>query len=306
MIITSLANPRVKEAARLRDRRGREQQGRFLIDGARELDRALDARIELIDVFTCPELCKSDDARRVLERLGPAADARFSPDSRPAADARPTAARPTPARSQPAQPRQSPPPPAHASRGPTVWTVTPEVFEKLAFGERIEGVVATAATPRRSLSDLQLPADPLVLVLDGIEKPGNLGAILRSADGAGVSAVIVCGGTDPYNPNAVRASMGTVFALQVCSAPSLATLDFLRVRRMRIWTARVDAPLDYTDAPLTGPTAIVLGAEAQGLGDVWHGKDVSAVRLPMRGIADSLNVSVAAAVLCYEALRQRK
>jgi TrmH family RNA methyltransferase len=187
-----------------------------------------------------------------------------------------------------------------------VWHVTPQVFAKLAFGERAEGVVAVAVAREKSLAEMTLPASPLVAVLAGVEKPGNIGAVLRSADGAGIDALIVVdGGTDLYNPNTIRASLGTIFNIPVCVAAADETLDWLRAHGMRIFAARLDAALDYTTANFTGPTAIVLGSEAAGLDAVWSADDVVPIRLPMLCIADSLNVSASAAVLFYEALRQR-
>lgn len=261
--ITSLDNARVKYAVRLHDRRWREREGRIRVDGARELLRAIQARVRLVTVFVCEPLCQSDDARRVLAAL-------------PAC-------------------------------GCEILHVSEPVFAKLAFGERCEGVLGVAATPQRTLSDLTLSPDPLVAVLEGVEKPGNLGAVLRSADAAGVSALIVADArTDLYNPNAIRASLGTIFALPVCEATATDTLAWLRARGLAIYAARVDGSLLYTQADYRGPSAIVLGSEAEGLSDLWRGEEITPVRLPMLGAADSLNVSAAAAVLFYEALRQRR
>ena len=177
---------------------------------------------------------------------------------------------------------------------------------KLAFGDRHEGIVAVIRAPSQALDALQLPAAPLVVVVDGVEKPGNLGAVLRSADGAGADAVIAASPrTDLANPNVIRASAGTVFALPTAAAPTDDVLAFLRERGIRPIAARVDATRPYTDADLTGAVAIVLGTEAEGLGPAWSGGDIETVRLPMHGIADSLNVSVTAAILLYEARRQR-
>jgi TrmH family RNA methyltransferase len=145
-----------------------------------------------------------------------------------------------------------------------------------------------------------------VAVVESIEKPGNLGAVLRSADAAGVSAVVATGGgTDIFNPNVIRASLGTVFTLPVRSASSDDALNWLSEHRLNVFTARVDAPRLYTDVAYTGPTAIVLGSEFAGLSSVWNASGVTAIKLPMRGAADSLNIAAAAAVLFYEALRQR-
>ncbi len=259
--ITSTHNPRVKQAAKLRQRRAREEQGRFVIDGVREVTRAIAAGVHLVEVFVCESLCQSDERRAAVEH-------------------------------------------ARAS-GAELLRVTPAVFEKLAFGERAEGLIAVAETPSKSLADLRLPANPLVAVLEGVEKPGNVGAILRTADGAGVSALIVAdGGTDLFNPNTVRASLGTIFSVPICAAAGNEVRHWLRDQSLQVFTARVDAELDYTQADLTCAAAIVLGSESQGLSAEW-GKDVTPIRVPMLGAADSLNVSAAAAVLLYEARRQR-
>jgi len=143
-------------------------------------------------------------------------------------------------------------------------------------------------------------------VTEDVEKPGNLGAVLRSADGVGADRVIAAGGTDLYNPNVIRASVGTVFTVPVVAATAPAFVEWLRARRIRAVAAIVDAPTLHVDADLTGPLAIVLGSEAVGLSDSWRGAGIEGVRLPMVGAADSLNVSAAAAVLLYEAWRQRR
>jgi RNA methyltransferase, TrmH family len=181
-----------------------------------------------------------------------------------------------------------------------------DAFEKLAYGDRLDGVVAVAETPPRTLDELILPPEPLIGVVEGVEKPGNLGAILRSADGAGVNAVIVADtATDLFNPNIIRASISTVFALPVAVASSGDLLSWLRLRQIAIIAARVDGSVDYTQADYSGAVAIALGSEARGLSDAWGELARESVKLPMSGVADSLNVSATAAVLFYEARRQR-
>jgi TrmH family RNA methyltransferase len=193
-----------------------------------------------------------------------------------------------------------------AATARVVLHVTPEVFAKISFGERAEGTLLVAVAPRRTLDDLRLPENPLVAVVEGIEKPGNFGAVLRSADGAGIAAVIATdGGHDLYNPNAIRASLGAIFTLPVCSAASRETRAWVQSQGLAIYAARPGAGRLYHQADFTRPAAIVLGSEAHGLSDVWSGSDVTAIELPMRGVADSLNISAAAAVLFYEAQRQR-
>ena len=180
------------------------------------------------------------------------------------------------------------------------------VFARLAFGDRAEGLVAVIRAPDLALDRLVVPDEALVVVLEGVEKPGNVGAVLRTADGAGADAVIAASPrTDLTNPNVIRASAGTVFSLSLAAAPTADVLVWLRARGLRIVTTRVDAERVYTEVALGGPLAIVLGAEDRGLTDAWTGPDIEAVRLPMHGVADSLNVSVTAAVLLYEARRQR-
>jgi TrmH family RNA methyltransferase len=260
--ITSRQNPRVKNAVRLRSRRERQRVERFLIDGAREIERALRAGIRCVEAFVCQELCGSAECREAVEALRRA--------------------------------------------DVELLSVSTGVYGKLAFGEREEGVVAVAEAPRRQWADLQLGAQPIVAVLEGLEKPGNVGAILRSADAADVDAVILADArSDLYNPNTIRASLGTVFRSNVLEARTAEAMEWLSSRKLPIIAARPDAKTLYTEVDLRNGAAIVLGSEADGLTDAWQGPHVTAVRLPMLGMADSLNVSTTAAILFYEALRQR-
>ena len=260
--IRSLQNPRVKNAVRLRDRRDRSKQGKILIDGARELGRAIGAGVELLEIFVCEQLCESPEARRLLADI-------------------------------------------HGCDAEVI-EVTEPVFAKLAFGDRAEGVLGVATCPSADLADLWLPKNPLVVVLEGVEKPGNLGAVLRSADAGGVSAVVLADPCcDPFNPNAIRASLGTIFTTPVASAGTDETLNWLALRALQVYAARVDGAVPYTDVDYRRPAAVVLGSEARGLSDAWTTELVTSISLPMLGVADSLNVSATAAVLVYEALRQR-
>jgi TrmH family RNA methyltransferase len=191
--------------------------------------------------------------------------------------------------------------------GVTTITTSETAFRKVAFGDRGEGIVVVVRQPPHGLADLALPADPLVVVLESVEKPGNLGAALRSADGAGADALIVADPiTDLFNPNAIRASIGTAFSVPVAAGASEEVKAFLAEQTIRVVAARPDATTDYTDVDLTGSVAILLGSEASGLSDAWSGQGVVRVRVPMAGIADSLNVSITSAVLLYEARRQRQ
>jgi RNA methyltransferase, TrmH family len=260
--ITSPTNDRVKAAVRLRDRRARDETGLTIVDGPRELLRALDRGIEVVEAFVCPNLIRSPDADAAIHRL--------------------------------------------AATAVTVREASEAVLAKIAFGDRSDGVVAIVRSPGTELSSLALPPDPLLVVVEGVEKPGNLGAILRTADGAGAHGLIAADArTDLFNPNAIRASLGTIFTISLAAASTTATLDWLSTHAVTPVAARVDAPTSYLEAPLTGPVAIVLGSEAGGLSDAWDDPRVVPVRIPMLGQADSLNVSVAAAILLFEAVRQR-
>lgn len=179
------------------------------------------------------------------------------------------------------------------------------VFEKITYRENPDGVLAVGPLVGKTLAELTLPENPLVLVAEGLEKPGNLGALLRTADGAGADAVIVCdSATDLNNPNVIRASIGTLFYLPVAEASSVETIHFLKERGIKILSAVPDAKAVYSEVDLTGPVAVAVGAEDRGLSELWKtGADLN-VRIPMLGKNDSLNVSVSAAILLYEAVRQ--
>ncbi len=184
--------------------------------------------------------------------------------------------------------------------------VSPAVFEKMAYRENPDGWLAVIPTPRPRLADLTLSTVPLLIVAEAIEKPGNLGAILRSADAAGVDAVIVCDpATDVFNPNVVRSSRGTVFGVPVVEAAGVDALAWLRAHEIAIVAATPQANTIYTEADLRGPVAISVGTEDEGLSQAWLSQANVAVRIPMLGRVNSLNVATAAALLLYEAVRQR-
>lgn len=258
--IESLDNPRVKEAVQLRGRRARRKQGRFLVEGERELALALDAGLAPLHVFA--ERSRITPSGSTTLRLA-------------------------------------------EQRGARVIDVTPAVYAKLALRESSEGMVAVFPIPAVALDELDLPAEPLVLATIGVEKPGNVGALLRSADAFGASALVAEGGTDLWNPNVVRASLGCLFTVPVAAVPPGGLVPWLSARDLRVVAATPDADRLPRDADLSGAVALVLGAEDAGLPpeilEVAHER----VRIPMRGRADSLNVSVSAAVLLYEADRQR-
>lgn len=262
MQITSLQNPRIKAAARLRDRAGRDDQQRIIIDGIREISRAANAGVTIVELYYVADRCGAHHEEALAAAKKSHAD---------------------------------------------LFEVTPPLLDKLAFGQRHEGLVAVAIPPRRSLDDLTLTTDSLVAVVEGAEKPGNLGAILRTADAAGVSAVIAAdGGTDLFNPNAIRASLGAIFTIPYYATTSQSALAWLQKNKFRVYAARVDGTIEYIRADFRGRTALLLGSEARGLTDHWRSPDITPIRLPLLGTVDSLNLSATAAVLFYEALRQRQ
>jgi TrmH family RNA methyltransferase len=184
--------------------------------------------------------------------------------------------------------------------------VSGEVFEKIAVRESTGGLVAIARQKPHGLDGLQLSAQPLLLIVEAVEKPGNLGAILRTADAAGVDAVIICDPqTDFYNPNVVRSSVGCLFTKQIAAATSEETIAWLRKNNIAIYCTYLQASRPYHEIDFTLPSAIVMGTEATGLSDVWVDNSNANIIIPMQGKIDSMNVSTAAAVVVFEARRQR-
>ena len=180
------------------------------------------------------------------------------------------------------------------------------LYDKVAYRGGTEGVIAEMHCTSLSLEHLKLKENPLVVVLESVEKPGNLGAVLRSADAAGVDAVIVCDPlTDMYNPNLIRSSIGAIFTVPVAAASSEDTIKWLKDRGIKIYTAQLQDSEWYYDTDMKGGTAVVMGTEATGLTDVWRKSADAHIKIPMLGRLDSLNVSVSAAILMYEAVRQR-
>lgn len=198
---------------------------------------------------------------------------------------------------------------ALASLPPTVRRneVTAGVYDKIAYRGGTEGVIAEVRSKKILLSDLSLKENPLLVILESVEKPGNLGAVLRSADAAGVDAVIVCDPlTDIYNPNLIRSSIGAVFTVPCVACSTEECIDFLKAKGIQILTAQLQDSNLYYDTDMTCGTAIVMGTEATGLTDAWRKAATRHIRIPMLGQLDSLNVSVSAGILMFEAVRQRE
>ena len=187
-----------------------------------------------------------------------------------------------------------------------VFEVTPDIYGKIAYRGTTEGVVAIIRSRQMTLENLQLPENPLLMILERVEKPGNLGAILRSADAAKADAVIVCDPlTDLYNPNLIRSSIGAIFTVPTVACTSEECIRFLQGHGIQILTAQLQDSHLYYDTDMRKGTAIVMGTEATGLTNQWREAATAHIRIPMLGRLDSLNVSVSAAILLYEAVRQR-
>lgn len=186
------------------------------------------------------------------------------------------------------------------------FEVSRKVYSKIAYRENVDGMVVTAFMQNLKPEDLHLKQNPLILIIESIEKPGNLGAILRTADAAGLDAVIICDlQTDIFNPNVVRSSLGCLFSNQVISCSSAEAISLMKKKGIKIFAAALQNSTLYHNEDFTGGSAFVMGSEADGLTQIWRENADRIIQIPMAGIADSLNVSVSAAVLVFEAVRQR-
>ncbi len=187
------------------------------------------------------------------------------------------------------------------------FAVSADVYAKIAYRGSTEGVVAEVKSRHHTLADLKLSEHPLIVVLESVEKPGNLGAVLRSADAAGADAVIVCDPlTDLYNPNLIRSSLGAIFSVQSAACTSEECIEYLKAKGISILTAQLQDSSLYYETDMKRATAIVIGTESTGLSDAWRLAADAHIRIPMLGKMDSLNASVSAAILLFEAVRQRQ
>ena len=187
-----------------------------------------------------------------------------------------------------------------------VIEISKDIYQKLAYRDTTEGIIAVAKTKSLQLSELKLPENPLILVLEAIEKPGNIGAMLRTADAAKIDAVIIANPkTDLYNPNTVRSSVGCLFTNQIATGASEEVIAFLKQKNIAIYSATLQNATSYHTQNFTAPSALVVGTEATGLSQLWRDEATQNIIIPMQGEIDSMNVSVAAAILIFEAKRQR-
>jgi len=261
--ILSLTNPRIKNILRLQSNsRDRQSQNLFVIEGYREISRAMVSGIEIKEVFVCRELDKQNRSQELISQ-----DSRMQ-----------------------------------------IFEVGKAAFARIAYREGSDGLVALAVPRNIKLNELNLSKNPLILILESVEKPGNLGAIMRTADAAGIDAVIVCDPlTDIYNPNAIRSAVGCIFTRQVATCTSKEAINWLKKNKIKIYAAALIATaLIYHHMDFRGPSAIVMGTEATGLSNEWLEYSDNQIIIPMNGIADSMNVSTSAAVLVFEAIRQRE
>ena len=254
-MITSKSNPKIKNVVKLQKSSERREQNRIIIEGRREIERAVACGFVVDTLFICNDILK--------ESVNIAAN--------------------------------------------YVEDVTLEVFEKIAYREGSDGLLAVAIPKYADLKSFKPKKNPLIIVLETVEKPGNLGAIMRTADAAGVDAVIIADPrTDLYNPNAIRASIGTIFSVPLFACSSEESINWLRENEIKIYCTYLKASIDYLEADFRQGSAIVMGTEATGISDIWVDAADQNLIIPMNGIADSLNVSVTTAIVVFEAIRQRR
>lgn len=260
--ITSAANERIKRTARLRDRADRDAARQVLVEGYREVRRALEGGWRIRELFFCRPLFLGTHEGDLMERC--------------------------------------------RASGADLLDCGEAAFRKLSYRDRPDGLVAVADQRRLALEDLHLPEQPLLLVIEGVEKPGNLGTMLRTADAGGVHAVIVCDPrTDLFNPNTVRSSVGSLFLIPAVTATTEETMAWLVARGIRSYAATPSATRAHFDCDLARGAALVVGSEQYGLSEAWLQGADERILIPMHGRCDSLNVASAATILIFEAARQR-
>lgn len=265
--ITSLQNPGIKQVLKLRERSERDNTGKFLIEGYREILRAVDGVHPIETLYFCRELFLGSNEGSLIDQI--------------------------------------------KNNGTQIIPCEEPVFRKMSYRDRPDGLIAIAIQKHLLLKDLDQKFNkknnPFYVVAEAIEKPGNLGTILRSSDAVGLNGLIVCDRcTDIFNPNVVRASVGTLFTVPVVETSSEETLNWLQNKGIYILAATPSAVHEYTEVDLKKPLAIAVGTEQLGLSKVWMDNADIRVRIPMMGVADSLNVAMATTLLLYEVLRQRK
>jgi len=283
-VISSTQNQKVKNTILLQKPRERRKQNLFLVEGRKEIERAIQAGYTFDRIFVCRELYG--------EGMGPLTEdgVEDSLNSVPGL-----------------KPPNSESGIKHFPETCTIDYVSSKVYDHMAYRGTTEGIIAWVVPKSHELDEIRLSDSPLILVVDAVEKPGNLGAILRTADAAGIDALIISDTrTDVYNPNVIRSSLGAVFSTQVGVGESPAVIDWLMMNKIKIYCTALTASKPYTDINYTVPSAIVMGPEATGLSQAWLERSDQNIIIPMHGIVDSMNVSVSAGIVLFEAIRQRR
>lgn len=296
--VTSAQNPKIRTLLALQEKsRLRREMGLFVVEGRRELEHCIEAGYVIDTIFNCPEISglTSEDVAVLSGGVTGCV---------------PSAAQTPPILADGPLPLTKP----RVATGSnlshpsdlTVVEIPAALYGKVAYRGGTEGLIAEVRCREHSLSSLHLKENPLIIVLESVEKPGNLGAVLRSADAAGADAVIICDPlTDLYNPNLIRSSVGGIFTVPCATATSEEAIAWLKTAGIRIFTAQLQDSEWYYDTDLRRASAIIIGTEATGLTDCWRKAADAHIRIPMLGRLDSLNASVSAAILLYEAVRQR-
>lgn len=259
-VISSPQNPKVKNSILLHKSRERKKQNLFLVEGKKEVKRALQAGFKFTRIFICQDILDMDIHDY------------FKAGSYPI----------------------------------ELYYITPRVYATMAYRKESEGIIGVAIPGDHVLEKIRLSANPLILVVDAVEKPGNLGAILRTADAAGIEALIISDArTDVYNPNVIRSSLGAVFTTQIGVGTVTGVIQWLKERDIKIYCTALTASKPYVDVDFKQPAAIVMGTEADGLSETWLSQSDQNIIIPMHGTVDSMNVSVSAGIVLFEAIRQR-
>lgn len=260
--ITSIHNPRIRNLIILLSKsKERKRQNCFIIEGYREICRAVSSGYQLREVYYCQDLDRKKELNKILNVIPEVA----------------------------------------------LCMVSLSVFEKIAYRGGSDGFLAIAESRLLELEKLQLGKNPLILILESVEKPGNLGAVLRTADAAGLDAVVICDPlTDIYNPNIIRSSLGCIFTVQVAVSGSDEVMHWMKSINITAYASVLSSCDSYFDKDYRQGTAFIMGTESEGLSDRWLKYTTEHIKIPMYGLADSLNVSVSAGILVYEAIRQRR
>lgn len=265
--ITSSKNEKIKKIVKLKDKNKRDKYSLFLIEGYREILRAIEANVEIESLFICPPFFLKDNEYKLIEKI--------------------------------------------KEKKAYIYDCLEDVFKKISYRDRPDGLIAIAKQFNNDIENLKKliknKKNPFLIVLEGIEKPGNLGTILRTSDAAGVDAVIVADPmTDIFNPNVVRASIGTLFTVPIFVSSSEKIIKILKENKIDIISTTPSSKTFYTDVNLNKPIAIAFGTEQLGLSKIWMENSDTLIKIPMLGKVDSLNVAAATTILLYETVRQRR